>query len=594
MNHKQRLIAFIFIFILYIPNLHGQIFSRGFGFITSTNSDSRSVNIIDVNNDGLEDIFISNGLKDGQNDFMYFNEGGNFFRDSNTGNINKDNAASVGASFADYDNDGDLDAYVTNWYGETNHLYENNGSGTFTKKANSNTSLGSFSEAATWGDYDGDGWLDLYVTNSASSKENYLFRNKQNGSFERITSGALLNEKDPSRGANWIDINMDGHLDLFIVNENNTPNDMYFNDGKGGFVKNISGSVVVLSRSSMGSSWGDIDNDGDFDLFVTNAGFFAEQSNYLFLNDGKGKMERVSLGPIVTSGGCSFGSSFGDYDNDGDLDLIVTNGFCKTKLKDWLYENQGDGTFIQRNDLLPGLGEVCSYGAAWGDLNNDGFLELVIAHCKNDANSPEPFNSLFLNEGNGNNWLKVKLEGKNANKDAIGAKIWAKATIDEQEVWQLRHISSQSGYAGQNSLVVHFGLKNAEKVDSLKIEWPNGPTQIIGNIFANQQIEIVEGGLLTSNSSIKTSAFNFEIAPNPISKLDTSLNLNLKGMGSGNEDFQIRIYDMLGKQVWKKTYQQESNRNIQLQKSGLGLSTGIYRVSIEWEQSLQTKTIVIQ
>ena len=574
--------------------LSAQGFSKGFGFVVGTNSDSRSVNFIDINNDGLEDLFISNGLQGGQNNFLYLNQGDFKFSVVNTGDIIQDNTASVGASFGDYDNDGDVDAYVTNWYGQENLLYKNDGTGNFTVATGSAPIIGSFSETAAWGDYDADGWLDLYITNSASSKENLLYKNLGNDNFERITTGPLLTEQDASRGANWVDINMDGYLDLFIANEDNTSNDMYFNDGNGGLVKNTLGSVVVIGRSSMSSSWGDIDNDGDFDLFVANAGFYAEQSNHLFLNDGEGKMTQVPTGELVTSGGCSYGSNFGDYDNDGDLDLVVSNGFCNSNLKDWLYENQGDGTFIQRNDLLQALRPVCSYGAAWGDLNNDGFLDLAIANCKNRDTDPEPTNSLFLNKGNDNNWLKIKLEGTASNKNAIGAKIWVKAIIDNQPVWQLRHISSQSGYAGQNSLIVHFGLKNATQIDSIKIEWPNRNEQFLNQIFPNQLINIVENGAITNFATLTPNNFNFSIYPNPVGTVDSSLNIKINALPNNNLPIEIRIHSITGQLVWQKEYTGLSENNlINLKKLELNLKAGVYKISLNSQKNTVSKTLII-
>lgn len=344
----------------------------------------------------------------------------------------------------------------------------------------------------------------------------------------------------------------------------------------------------------MSSSWGDIDNDGDFDLFVANAGFYSEQSNHLFLNDGKGAMTRVNLGEIVTSGGCSYGSNFGDYDNDGDLDLIVTNGFCNSNLSDWLYENQGDGTFIQRNDLLQGLRAVCSYGAAWGDLNNDGFLDLVIANCKNRATDSEPTNSAFFNKGNDNNWLKIKLEGTTSNKNAIGAKIWAKAMIAGKPVWQLRHVSTQTGYAGQNSLIVHFGLKDAAKVDSLKIEWPNGTSQNLTNIFPKQQLKIVENGVVTNIETIQKDNLDFTVYPNPITSVDSSLHIKIGRLPSENSGLELQIHNINGQLVFQKTYENANSNNVlHLNKTNLKLEAGIFKVTLNADGYASSKTIVM-
>ncbi|MCB0851933.1 MAG: VCBS repeat-containing protein, partial [Bacteroidetes bacterium] len=304
--------------------LFAQQFSKvSGGDIVNTPSDSRSVNIIDVNGDGFEDVFISNGLKGGQNNLLYLNNGNGTFTTETNNPIIEDNSPSVGASFGDIDNDGDIDACVTNWYGEVNNFYKNSGNGKFIVNTGLGNS-GSYAETATWGDYDKDGFLDLYITNSAGGNKNMLYHNQGNGIFTRIFTGDLVNESDLSRNANWVDYDLDGDLDLFVTNEDNTANDLYENDGNGVLNKKYLGILTGSSKSSMSSSWVDIDNDGDMDLFIANAGYFQEQNNQIFRNDS-GTFTLVDTGPVVSDGGCSYGSNFADYDNDGDLDLLVTN-----------------------------------------------------------------------------------------------------------------------------------------------------------------------------------------------------------------------------------------------------------------------------
>ncbi|MEK7256849.1 MAG: CRTAC1 family protein, partial [Bacteroidota bacterium] len=255
----------------------------------------------------------------------------------------------------------------------------------------------------------------------------------------------------------------DGDLDLYVSNEENQPDNLYRNDGGGTFTKltNADGAPGLSNRSSMSSSWGDVDNDGDLDLFVANSEFLVAQNNQLFKNDGDGTFTEITTGQLVTDGGCSYGSNFEDYDNDGDLDLAAANGYCNGQIVNFLYQNDGQGNFSRDHESIENLTTPCSYGAAWGDVNNDGFPDLVIATCKNSSGAPLPSDLFYLNNGNCNNWLKIKLQGTTSNRSAIGAKVWVKATIGGQQVTQLREISAQSGYCGQNSLVAHFGLGDA-------------------------------------------------------------------------------------------------------------------------------------
>lgn len=461
------------------------------GPVVEQSSDSRSVNFVDVNNDGWEDLFISNGPSSGQHNFLYINQGDGTFTSLTDDPIVQDGAKSDGATFADIDNDGDLDAYVVTWYGQQNYFYRNEGDGSFLlDKDPVLTTNGTYSETASWGDVNNDGWLDLFLTNSeGKSKRNQLFLN-QNGKGFKPTETPANQTNTLSRSVNWIDVNKDGKSDLFITNEGKSPNELYLNSGKAPFFLSTQNAIWdELPKGSMSASWGDVDNDGDLDLFLANAGYYKEVNNELLLNDGKGNFTRKVDSGLSNDGGCSYGSAFGDFDNDGDLDLMIANGFCKSKLQNWLYQNDGKGNFTRLSSALPDMASYCSFGLAWGDVNNDGFLDLAIANCKNGKNAPQPVNDLYLNKGNNNHWLKIKLEGTVSNRSAVGATIRVKT---KKGGWQMRQINTQSGYCGQNSMILHFGLGASQKVKKLEVIWPSGNKTTLRNQKADQLLSLVE------------------------------------------------------------------------------------------------------
>lgn len=487
----------VYVFMVVWGLMHTQAWSQvSFTKITdgpqvSLPSDSRSVNFVDVNGDGWEDLFISNGPSTGQNNLLYINKGDGAFTLLTNDPIVQDGSKSDGASFADVDNDGDLDAYVVTWYGQRNYFYRNQGDGSFLLDEDTTlTTNGTFSETASWGDVDNDGWLDLFLTNSeGKSKQNSLFLNVKGQSFSSFPSPATQSNT-LSRAVNWVDVNGDGKLDLFVTNEDPSPNELYLNTGtKPFFQKDDQPLWQNLVKGSMSASWGDVDNDGDLDLFLANAAYFKEVNNQLLINDGKGHFTPIKTGDLVEDGGCSYGSAFADYDNDGDLDLLVANGFCKENLQDWLYENDGKGHFTRTTNILQDMPNLCSFGVAWGDVNNDGFLDLAIANCQNGKNDPQPFNTFYLNNGNGLHWLQIKLKGTRSNRSAIGAKI---SILTGKGQWQMREISTQSGYCGQNSLIAHFGLGKHNRVKKVLVEWPSGQKSSLQRVKANQRIEIVE------------------------------------------------------------------------------------------------------
>ena len=514
-----------------------QLFAQSFtkvssGPVVSTLGDSRSVNWVDVNNDDLIDLMITNGPAGGQNNFLYLNSGGGNFTAVLTDTLVKDNQPSDGATFADCDNDGDLDCFVANWYNSIGLFYNNNGNGNFTYNSAAGLTNGiTYSETASWGDYDKDGLVDLYVARSGGTiptNRNFLFHNNGNNSFTKITTGNPTTDAAVSRSVNWTDIDLDGDLDLFVTNEDISNNNeyLYRNDGAGTFTKLTAGALVNDGRLTMSSSWADFDNDGDLDVFLAN----DKSTNALFRNDGNFVFTKLLSDTVSTTPSNSFSSAWSDVDNDGDLDLFVTNSFkTNTKMPCFFYLNNGNSGFSRVSNTTLTADSAWTYGCAFGDYDNDGFEDLAVATCRYQNNDVADF--LYHNNANSNHWLTLKLIGTTTNRSALGTKVRAKATINGNTVWQLREISSQSSYCGQNDMRAHFGLGNATLIDSLKIEWLSGLVEYFDSIPADQFLTLTEGqGISAIKETEKTP--DFSIYPNPAKENITLFSADFR---KGNE-----------------------------------------------------------
>jgi hypothetical protein len=479
--------------------------------VATTPGDSRSVNWTDIDNDGDYDLFITNGPQAGENNLLYKNNGMGGFSTVFGDPIVQDNQPSDGATWADYDNDGDEDCFVANWYGASNLMYKNNGNGTF-QQVTTGTPVndGGYSETASWGDYDNDGRLDLYVTNSDGNFRNFLYRNNGNGTFQKITTGSPVTDAFASRSVNWADVNNDGRLDLFVTNEGTQNENLYRNNGDGSFTKVTGGPLLTASGRTMSSSWGDYDNDGDLDVFLAN----DQGNDGLYRNDGNETFVKIANDPVSTSGGNSFGSQWADVDNDGDLDLFVTNSFWGGPWKNFLFFNNGNGSFTKDVTELPATDEGWSYGCAFGDMDADGDLDLAVANCLDAVQT----DYLYENHSsdNGNQWIQIKLKGTNSNRSAIGARVLATATINGQSVTQLREISAQSGYCGQNQSAAHFGLATAETV-AVVIRWPSGLVETYNNLTLNTIHTMVEGQGVSTTQPDAGGERSLLLQPNPSS-----------------------------------------------------------------------------
>jgi hypothetical protein len=447
---------------------------------------------VDYDNDGFIDLFDSNyNIFQQLPSYLYRNNGNGTFTRQTNGNLVRYVGSTVTSAWADYDNDGFADVFIPDETAR-DFLYRNNGDGTFTNVAPFvlPAATNSFTWNAAWGDYDNDGHLDLFTSGSISPSpqsipgRNLLYHNNGNGTFTRITNGIVVNDVQFCVGTAWADYDNDGALDLFVVKalgtNSGTANRLYHNEGNGTFVRVTNGSIATDLGSGLGCAWGDYNNDGFFDLFVPNE---MGLKSFLYRNNGDGSFTKIAQGEVVNTVTQSLAAAWADYDNDGYLDLLVVNGRMGFNANH-LYRNNGNETFSRVTSVTPATDLGTWHGATWGDYDNDGFLDLFAANW----GSP---NALYHNNGNSNAWLKVKLRGTVSNRSGIGAKARVKATIGGGVRWQMRQVSGGDGVI-QNSTLAHFGLGNATNIDVVRIEWPSGIVQEMTNVAVRQLLTIEE------------------------------------------------------------------------------------------------------
>ncbi|HIE03222.1 MAG TPA: CRTAC1 family protein [Candidatus Latescibacteria bacterium] len=491
---------------------------------------------LDYNNDGWMDIYIVNGStlegspegKEPRN-ILYRNNGDGTFTDVTEEAGVGDTGWGMGCTAVDYDNDGYTDIYVANF--GPNRLYHNDGDGTFTdvtRKAGVGDPR--WSTGTAWGDYDGDGYLDLYVANyvrfdmnnlemyrkinvwrgievfagprGLPGEEDVLYHNDGDGTFTDVTRKAGVVDRLKGYGFTvlFADYDDDGDLDIYVANDS-VPNYLYRNNGDGTFTEvgleaGVAYSEDGREQAGMGAVFGDYDNDGDLDLFVTN---FSDDNNTLYRNDGNGFFTDVTfqsgLGapslPFV-----SWGTEFFDYDNDGWKDLFVATGHVYPQVDQYnfgmtyeernqLYHNDHDGTFTEVTDVAgPGMQiKKVSRGAIFGDYDNDGDIDVLVL---NMGDRP----TLLRNEGgNRNHWIKFRTVGTRSNRDGIGARIWVTAG----GLTQMREVYMGSSFLCGNDIRVHFGLGKAEKAELVRIRWPSGLVEEFRDLRADRLYILKEG-----------------------------------------------------------------------------------------------------
>jgi len=392
-------------------------------------------------------------------DALYQNNGDGTFTAILTGELVNESGAGQAAAWADYDNDGFHDVYVTNTLEAS--LFRNSAMG-FSKVMGIPTfsfNLDLNFISAAWGDYDADGYLDLFATRFSDlpAHRNALYRNNGNGTFLKLPDNHPTVKPSTSSTPSWIDYDNNGTLDLFVGNYANRA--FLFNNLGSGNFQDVAANAG-LNAYGQAASWADYDNDGDFDVFLN----YNELGSSLFFdNSGAGNFKQNPMEPPPFQANSI---SWGDFDNDGWIDFAAVT--CRGTNKKYLFRNNGNKTFTEVSSAM-GFSDVsCAAGLAAADYNKDGFLDLFIPNSDGDATNPSGNDFLYQNTPNSNHWIQLNLTGTNSNRSAIGSVVRAIAAGKHQ----MRTIQSTTGSNSQNSLTVHFGLGSASKVDTLQVEWP--------------------------------------------------------------------------------------------------------------------------
>ncbi|MDO6470844.1 CRTAC1 family protein [Maribacter sp. 1_MG-2023] len=479
------------------------------------------VTVFDVNNDGYEDLYITSGIK---SDRLYLNNGDGTFKDvfKNSGLEVTDEFATQGVVSADINKDGYRDLFITTITttdGKSviprakNLLFLNNGDATFKDVTNEYglEDLNSFSTGPSFGDFNADGYTDLFVGNyfqeftgklgiikdativsANQTARSYLLKNEGGKGFENVYDEYGLGHKGFGFGGVFTDYDNDQDQDL-LVNQDfgykAVPNFLYRNEYPDLHFDDASKETEMdLKINAMGAAVGDYNGDGWMDYYITNIKF-----NMLMENQGIGKPfvdKAKELGTYNLA--ISWGANFADFDHDEDLDLFVSNGDLNpncTPMGNFYFENN-DNTFTEKGRELA----INDYGIGRGsvifDMDNDGDMDLLVVNQKPILNYPiSSTTRLFRNDLEKGNWLKVALKGLDSEANGIGSRV----TVVANGKRIIREIDGGgSSHLSQNSVIAHFGLRDNTAVDSVIVNWTGGNTQILTNIKTNQQLEIVE------------------------------------------------------------------------------------------------------
>ncbi|MFQ6093380.1 MAG: CRTAC1 family protein [bacterium] len=501
---------------------------------------------VDYDNDGDIDLYVTNSQR-GHPNALYRNNGDMTFTDvaekAGVAWVNEEKGTSMDAVFGDYDNDGDLDLYSVKW--GCNRLFRNNGDGTFTDVTEeSGTGDCGNGNGAVWLDYNNDTYLDIVVGNyfryvdlwrlentrvmhcdfeqARDAGPNVLYKNNGDGTFTNVAFELGVADSGWTLDIGCADYDNDGDQDICDANDFGQDR-FYRNNGDGSF-SNVTDDVLGWdTRKGMNVDFGDYNNDGWLDLYISNVWTeeYLQEGNMLYRNMGDGTFADVAVETETYDGGWSWGAKFFDFDNDGDLDIYVVNGFVSGKDKDkdkyWIdlatavtrpgfdpteatnwptmgdktlsgyeesrfFRNEGNEIFTEVAAELGVNDRRDGRGIALADFDNDGDLDMFITNQGQDA-------ILYRNDvGNKNNWLELKLIGTVSNRNAIGARV----RVLSGDLSQIREVDGGNGNHSQSSYRLHFGLGQREAIDLVEIRWPSGAVQKLTDVAINQILAVTE------------------------------------------------------------------------------------------------------
>lgn len=534
----------------------------------------------DFDNDGDDDAYVSR--RNGAN-LLYRNNGDNTFSDVATATGVAYAGNTLMSVWGDFDNDGYLDLFLGNRTGAPNMLFRNNGNpdGTgfaFTEIGPS-AGVNSVNEtvAVLLADVDADGYIDIYLANL--NQENILYHNNGDLTFTDITQSAGVPDPKISMGAVFFDYDNDGDQDLYLTHDSNVPNILYRNDGTGHFTDVSAATGANFAGQGMGVDFGDFNNDGYLDLYITNL-----YDNALLLNSGSAggniTFTNIAQPAGVNDYGMGWGITILDCDNDGYQDIYMVNDSYFSPYPNVLYRNLGDSTFAKVSSGTPLASMYGSYGAAGADINGDGLPDIFVTNTGYDGNQ------LFLNQNiNDNHWITVKTSGTVSNRAGIGARVEIEAggrlLIDE--------VCAGSGYASQNSLTLHFGLGQATTIDKLTVKWPSGITDVHENIAVDRKYLVTEGSsVLTATKDNAAASANITAFPNPFRD---QLNVQVEQMMSNQ--LSVSVLDLSGKVLLEQT---EPRFNAGKYQISLDMKAfpgpGIYLIQIKTEKETWVRKVI--
>lgn len=520
-----------------------------------------SIAIVDMNGDGLDDVVRLHDAEDIEIEYQQPN--GTFVR------LIVDTVSHVwGITIADIDENGYMDMVVGGFYDDLKLLLASNDGTSFTTSTLGGPSI--FLQNANFADINNDGSVDLFACHDEGLSSPYAGDGLGGLTYDLSLINAestVPSDDSGNYGSIWMDYDNDGDLDLYISKCRQGVNDpldgrrlnlLFQNDGNNNYTDVAEAAGLRPQTQTWSSNFEDIDNDGDLDVFMIN----HDANHMIFENNGNGTFTDItaSTGIVadLTDVGLGVQLIMEDFDNDTFVDALFTT----TVGNHHLFRNNGNLTFSSVANVLPTPGNNNIQTAATGDLNDDGFLDLICGFADGFNLPSNDADMLFMNDGNSNNWVKMILEGVQSNINGIGARI----ELHGDWGMQIREVRAGESYGNQNSLITHFGIADATTIDQIVIKWPSGIEDVIDDPAINTTHTFIEGENLGVDDVALNSAVFY---PNP-SGDEVSFKLNME-----LETVQLTIHDVNGKQVLQQDVSGIEEQTLNIAQ----LSPGMYFVS---------------